>query len=219
MKHKKILLTFGIVAGLTLFILFSVTTLFSGFTQWAYITYLNSKIRTEFEVKDNELWMNKEINSKTYNQFVRILEKNPQVDTLVEVNVPGSIDDDTMIRLGYYVRKKGLKTKLLPHSSIDSGGVDLYLAGVERIMEIAPGGKIPHIGVHSWGDGINQAKDYPKDAPEHVNNCTYIEKMLGRDDFYWYTIYAAPADGIHEMSLDEIKKYGLVTEYVYHSAE
>lgn len=40
-----------------------------------------------------------------------------------------------MIKLAYYVREQGLNTKLLAGSKIYSGGVDLFLVGVERTME------------------------------------------------------------------------------------
>ena len=150
--------------------------------------------------------MNGEINSRTYNQFVKVLQDNPGIDTLVEEIVPGSMDDDTMIKLAYYVREKGLNTKLLSHSKIDSGGVDLFLAGVERTME-----SWAHMWVHSWSDGNKEARQYPKDAPEHEQNRSYIADMLWKDDFYWFTIYAAPADSIHEMTQAEIEKYKLIT--------
>ncbi len=35
--------------------------------------------------------------------------------------------------------------------------------------------------------------------------------MLGSDELYWFTIYAAPAGDIHIMSEDEIRQFGLVT--------
>ena len=35
--------------------------------------------------------------------------------------------------------------------------------------------------------------------------------MLGDDAFYWFTIEAAPADDIYEMSDAEIAEYGLLT--------
>lgn len=35
--------------------------------------------------------------------------------------------------------------------------------------------------------------------------------MLGDDEFYWFTIYAAPASGMHEMTNAEIEKFGLLT--------
>jgi len=177
--------------------------------QGAGSLYLNSRVTTKFEVKGNEVSMNGDINSKTYDQFVELLERNPQVDTLVEEIVPGSVDDETMIKLAYFVREKGLNTKLLSYSEIDSGGVDLFLAGVERTMEDGA-----HIGVHSWSGGFKEAKDYPEDAPEHEANRKYIEDMLGKDDFYWFTIYAASANDIHEMTQEEIEKYELLTKPV-----
>lgn len=172
---------------------------------------LNKQIITEFEVRENELYMNNLINTKTYNQFVEILKQNPQIDTLVQVNMPGSVDDDTMIKLAYYVREKGLNTKLLSYSMIDSGGVDLFLAGVERTMQ-----RGAHIGVHSWSDGSKDGSEYPKSSGEHELNRKYIEDMLGSDEFYWYTIYAAPADGIKQMSVEDIEKFGLLTEDIIH---
>jgi hypothetical protein len=175
--------------------------------QMVDIQLMNMKEITQFEVKGSELYMNNLINSQTYNQLRKILEANPQITTLVEEIVPGSIDDDTMIKLAYYIREKGLNTKLLSYSAIDSGGVDLFLAGNNRTME-----KGAHIGVHSWSDGINEAKDIPKNDPAHEKNRKYIEDMLGKDDFYWFTIYAAPAEGVKELTEEEIKKYNLLSK-------
>ena len=173
----------------------------------AEVVVLNSVQTTNFEVKGDELWMNGTINSKTLDQFNEVMEANPEITTLVEEVVPGSVDDDTMIELAYEVRRLGLNTRLLATSEIDSGGVDLFLAGVERTMQDGA-----HIGVHSWSDGFKDAIDYPRDAPEHEANRKYIEDMLGSDEFYWFTIEAAPADGIHAMTNAEIVQFGLLTE-------
>ena len=206
-SKKKILialvvLTIGgmIVFGQSLFIL-------------GYFTYLNLIETTRFSVENNVVRMNGEINSKTYDQFIELHKANPQITTLYEEIVPGSLDDETMIRLSYYIRAQGLNTVIGCRSEIDSGGVDLFLAGVERIVDCADQKIVPWIGVHSWSDGSKQASDYPRDAREHENNRKYIEDMLGKDDFYWFTIYAAPADNIHPMTRAEIDKYGLVTRW------
>jgi len=45
----------------------------------------------------------------------------------------------------------------------------------------------------------------------HEKNRKYIEDMLGSDEFYWFTINAAPADDIHRMTNDEIVRFGLLT--------
>ncbi|HIP24166.1 MAG TPA: alpha/beta hydrolase [Rhodobacteraceae bacterium] len=170
------------------------------------ILVMNQFEVTEFEVQDEMLHMNGEINSQTLGQFEAIIAANPQITTLVEWVVPGSMDDDTMIALAYRVRELGLNTHLASESAIYSGGVDLFLAGVERSMEA---GAI--IGVHSWSDGSKEAKEYPREAEEHEQNRRYIEVMLGDDAFYWFTIYAAPADGIYEMKAEEIEQFGLLT--------
>ena len=168
---------------------------------------LNSQEITEFEVDGTALIMNGEINSQTLDQFEEIMAENPQITVLIEEDVPGSLDDDTMIALGYRVRELGLNTHLRADSDISSGGVDLFLAGVERSME-----RGASLGVHSWSDGVNDASDFPKTSPEHDLNKDYIEDMLGSDAFYWFTIYAAPADDIYTMTDDEVVSYGLLTK-------
>ncbi|WP_120635974.1 alpha/beta hydrolase [Ruegeria sp. EL01] len=179
--------------------------LMAGCTQMSVLAW-NQVPMTEFHVDGTRLYMQGAINSKTLKQFEDVYAKHPNIKTLVELDVPGSLDDDTMIALAYRVRELGLNTHLEASSLIQSGGVDLFLAGVRRTM--APGAQI---GVHSWSDGSRDAKDYPRDAPEHEQNRLYIERMLGDDSFYWFTIYAAPADDIHFMSSTEIKKYGLLS--------
>ncbi|SMX32202.1 hypothetical protein [Octadecabacter ascidiaceicola] len=179
----------------------------SGLWQVPAIALMNLTERTEFTVQGDTLLMNGEINSKTLDQFEAVIAANPNVTTLREGIVPGSLDDDTMIALAYRVRELGLDTELLANSEIASGGVDLFLAGVERRAER---GAI--VGVHSWSDGIKDAADYPREAPEHEQNRKYIEDMLGEDAFYWFTIYAASADDIYNMTDEEIIEYKLLTE-------
>lgn len=206
-QTKKILRWLGLTS-ITIVALIIVASLFAPqLLEIPYTLYLNTRIITQFEIRGESVWMNGEINSQTYDQFTQLVVENPQITTLVEEIVPGSMDDDTMIKLAYFVREQGLNTHLTTHSQIDSGGVDLFLAGVERTMEQGA-----HIGVHSWSDGTREAADYSKDSPEHEQNRKYIEDMLGNDEFYWFTIYAAPADGIYEMTDAEIEEYGLLTQ-------
>lgn len=162
---------------------------------------------TDFTIDGDRLIMSGDINRQTIDEFEEIMEDHPDITTLVEVDIPGSLDDEAMIELSYRVRELGLNTHLTSDSRIYSGGVDLFLAGVERSME--PGAVI---GVHSWSDGVKDAIDYPRGSPEHESNRAYIEDMLGDDAFYWFTIQAAPFDGIHEMTPAEIARYGLLTK-------
>lgn len=177
-----------------------------GFAQLG-ILVMNQRQTTEFRAQGTTLFMTGTINARTLDQFERVITQTPTIKRIVALEVPGSVDDDTMIQLGYRVRELGLNTHLTSDSAIYSGGVDLFLAGVERTLE--PGAEL---GVHSWADGRREATDYPRGAPEHEQNRLYIERMLGDDAFYWFTIEAAPADGIHIMSDAEIQRFGLLTD-------
>ncbi len=145
-------------------------------------------------------------NSKSYDQVKSTVEANPKIKTVVLTANSGSLDDETTFKLGRYIRSQRLNTHLVNNTVIASGAVDLFLAGVYRTME-----KGAKLGVHSWTDGSTQAKDIPRNHPDHKLNSTYIRDMLGTDDFYWFTIYSAPADSVYWMKDKEIVKYKMIT--------
>ena len=200
-KKKKILIFVCVFVVAVLFIAFALLMWFTSF----------SKL-TELEVKGNEIWMNGIINGKTLDQFTEILDTEPQIDTLVLESSEGSLNDDAMIELAYMLRERGLNTRLKPDSDIASGAVDLFLSGKKRFIQV-DGHVIPKIGVHSWKEllGGKEAREIPKDDPDHQKNRTYIEDMLGHDDFYWFTIYNADADDIYLMDLWELSQYNIYT--------
>jgi hypothetical protein len=85
------------------------------------------------------------------------------------------------------------------------------LAGVERSQ-----GTNTMIGVHSWSDDYNIATDFPKGDPNHLPYIEYYKSVgftqKDAEDFYYFTILAAPADNVHYMSDSEIQHYGLLTK-------
>lgn len=167
---------------------------------------LNSTEQTSLSVQGDKLYLMDLLNSKTFGQMQKTIAANPQVDTLVFTAMPGSIDDDVTFEMGRWLRTKNLNTHLTAQSVIASGAVDLFLSGVNRTMENGA-----RLGVHSWSDGSKDAAEYPKDSQEHVLNRDYIVDMEVPEDFYWFTIYEAPATAIHWMSDSEVLKYGLLT--------
>lgn len=168
---------------------------------------------TDFQLakdRNDILLMQGTINSDTPAQLKAVLNTYPGITTIVMLYCPGSSDDEANFPMARAVRARGINTHLTSTSDIASGCVDFFVAGSQRSME--RGAKI---GVHSWYDDDDQknAIDYPTDSPEHELNRQYIEHMLGSDAFYWFTIYAAPADGMHYMTEQEITKYRLLTQY------
>lgn len=76
------------------------------------IRYLNLKATDRLKVKENNSYMDWIIQKKTYNQFVKILNDHPQIVTLIERDVFGSVNDNLMTKLAYSIRKGKINTKI-----------------------------------------------------------------------------------------------------------
>lgn len=173
------------------------------------VAYLNSYDSITFEPSGEDLLVSGTLNQFSLASFEQAIAENPETTRLVLTYVPGSVDDETNLKLGNRVRDLGLDTHLTADSEVHSGGTDLFLAGVERSMEE---GAI--IGVHSWAEGNRAGADFPKDDPVHESYVSYTARMLGSADFYWFTLDAAPVEDTYIMTPADIAKYGLLTKPV-----
>jgi len=157
------------------------------------------------------------IDENSPGDFKQFYEANPQVETLVFMEMPGSDNDEANLKLARYVRAQGLNTHLTETSDIASGATDLFMAGVERTIECGA-----LFGVHSWKaivieDGVRTeytARDIPRD-PQHEDHKFFIDYYVEMGipvDFYWYTVDVAPYEGIYNVEPEALEKYGIVTE-------
>ncbi|MCW8346934.1 hypothetical protein MD535_13090 [Vibrio sp. ZSDZ65] len=167
---------------------------------------------SQFKFDANEALLTGELGTKTYLQLKDIVQNHQQVDTIVIKAVRGSLNDDINLHTGNLLRNAGLNTTIPENGFAYSGGVDLFSAGVIRTIE--PGARV---GVHSWccSDDGKTASELKTSDPAHHDQLTYFSKMLGKETgpkFYFYTLSAAPFDGIHTMSQSELKQYGLLTD-------
>ena len=159
-------------------------------------------------INGNKATLSGTLGTSTYIQIQDMINAT-SVDTLILSNVLGSVNDDINMHTGRLIRNASLTTLMPKDGEAYSGGVDLFAAGTERIFEI--GGKL---GVHSWcctADG-KDAGQLTKDDKAHGAQLTYFREMLGDvkgPEFYFFTINAAPAAGIHLMNVAEMVKYTL----------
>ena len=164
-----------------------------------------------FEVEGEEASMYGVIDHTTPQVVQSLIDEHPEVTTIVMIDVPGSDDDPANLAAARLVRARGFTTVVPSNGIIASGGVDFFFAGTERIVE--PCAKL---GVHSWDedgpDGrIIYGNEVPRDDPSHTMFLDYYREMDVPEDFYWFTLDAAPAARIHWMSDEEILVFGLVT--------
>ena len=170
---------------------------------------------TTFEVRGELAIMRGVIGARTPSSVLELAFMNPEVRTIVLVDMPGSIDDVAMVRAGRYIRQFGLDTHVSADSEVASGATDLFLAGEHRSAE--PGARF---GIHSWGGGPVPATDLPpvlatdlpRDHEDHLKYLDYYAEMGIPGEFYWRTLSAAPAEGIHWMTEDELERFGFFTD-------
>ncbi|MFA0088136.1 alpha/beta hydrolase [Vibrio sp. 10N.261.51.F12] len=142
--------------------------------------------------------------------FEQFIKYNQQINTLDFVDLPGSIDDETNLKLAYLIRKLGLNTSIGSNGHIASGGTDLFLSGVKRRIEV--GAKI---GVHSWADGEGvSGGELSKTDREHTPYITYYKEMGLPDPagFYFFTLEAAPPNGMHYLTKSELDAFGFESD-------
>ena len=160
-----------------------------------------------FVVERNQAIMTGVIDGSTPDAVEELLDDHPNVTTIVMSYVPGSADDAANLRAAQLVREAGLNTHLDADGEVASGGVDFFLAGTKRSFDA--GAKF---GVHSWADGDgNEGADIADDNPEHDIYLDYYEQMGIDEEFYWFTLEAAPAADIYFMSPAELETFGFAT--------
>lgn len=155
--------------------------------------------------------MNGEIADNTLTDFNKLIENYPNINLINMNQVPGSSNDEVNLKVSKRVFDLNIATHLLDNGEIASGGVDFFIAGVKRTK-----GTNTKIGVHSWSDGSNDATAFPVG---HANHLPYINFYVSvgftqqqAENFYYFTINAAPASGIHWMTEAEITQYELIKE-------
>ena len=106
------------------------------------------------------------------------------------------------------MRSAGLSTLVPGDGMAASGGVDLFAAGLKR--EAEPGARL---GIHAWCCYRGrEAQDIARGHRAHAHQEAYFREMGPQGiDFYYQTLEAAPPEGVHWMSREELETSGLLT--------
>jgi len=151
------------------------------------------------------------INKHSLTNFNKLHMQYPDLRTISIVNCDGSKDDEVNLQLSFKIHELQLNTHLQENGLIASGGVDLFLAGINRSC-----GENTLIGVHSWSSLFKQATDFPIG---HENHQPYIDYYISigftkqeSEEFYYFTINSASARDIYWMTEEEIQEYNIITE-------
>ena len=145
--------------------------------------------------------------SDSYADVLQTLNATPQIRQIVLSNVPGTTDMAENVRIARLIRERGISTHLKDSSYIASGGVHLFLAGVERTMECGA-----RIGVHSWKDSEGETPRSLGFDPAAPYMEAFHADMGIDEDFYTFSNTAAPHEIIYLLKEDDITRFNLLTE-------
>ncbi|MGB0522653.1 MAG: hypothetical protein ACPGJS_06820 [Flammeovirgaceae bacterium] len=153
--------------------------------------------------------MNGVIGSNTPQHWDNYIAAHPNTNKIIMKDCPGSMNDVANLEAARKVRTQNVTIHLPSDAVIASGAVDFYLAGTTRTRDA---GSL--LGVHSWSDGSNEATDFPVGHANHLPYINYYKEMgftqQEAEDFYYFTINAAPAADVHWMTDAEIAQYKLL---------
>ena len=157
----------------------------------------------QFEADGDRLRLTGIIDARALSAFRQAMSAHPETTHLVFDFVPGSLDDDSNLKLARQIRARGLKTVIPANGLVASGGTDLFLAGAERSLS-----SDACVGVHTWGDEtVGIGSETPKDDPIHELYLSYYNEVDIPETFYWFTLDAAGPYETHWMTADEISDY------------
>jgi hypothetical protein len=140
--------------------------------------------------------------------FNQMLARYPDIDKLDIDIIEGSADDEVNLELSRRIHDMAMSTHLNKDGLIASGGVDLYLAGVQRSADDT----VPRVGVHSWGSPDSYtATEIPKSDPIHQQYLSYYRHINVTPEFYWFSLEAATAEDLHWMNPSELTQYQVLT--------
>lgn len=182
------------------------------FVQFPYELQAAGDVRIDIAEQGTRMTLQGELGYRAYTEIRRAINQYPNLKTIDLLYVPGSLSDEINTYTGELIRQAGLDTYVPANGLIASGGVDLFAAGVHRVVQQGA-----QLGVHSWccDDDGRPADAIPDSDPAHNYLVNYLSAMMGKNKgraFYYFTIHAAPFEGTHFMSTDEMTDTGLVTE-------
>ena len=146
--------------------------------------------------------------------FNTLLRDYPAVKEIVMVVVPGG-ESRVGVEIGRALRAAKLNTRVVGDGTTISAGVDIFLAGRQRTVQ--NGAKV---GVHSWLEEDNgrriEGRSLPRNDPKHRLWLDYYRdiEFPNYEEFYFFTLAAAPYTGVHIMTPEEITKWKIATPIV-----
>jgi hypothetical protein len=169
------------------------------------LLWLTTATAARFEMDGDRLHVSGHLTLASTERLDRLIEQNGDLAVLVLGEVSAAGDVTALLQKGSLVRAAGLSTRVASDVTLQGDGVYLFLAGIERRLDDGAS-----LAVTDWQTQDGPASELPREHPAHAERLDYVTRMLGAEDFYWFTL-AAGADGAHEMTPEETRVLNVMT--------
>lgn len=179
---------------------------FAGLALTGGLLWFTTQTAAQFSIDGDRLHVSGQLTLLSTERLNTLLEENGDLSTLVIGDMADGSDALALMQKGGLVREAGLSTEVGEGVTLTGDAVYLFLAGITR--SAASGARI---AVTGWETSVGPAARLPRDHPAHQERRDYVERMLGSDDFYWFTLEAGSALP-HWMTGAELAEFGVLTE-------
>ncbi|MCA9039334.1 MAG: hypothetical protein KDA65_03195 [Planctomycetaceae bacterium] len=124
---------------------------------------------------------------------------------IVMVYVPGSWDDGANLAAALKLHRANIATHVITGGTLESGGVDFYLAGTQRTLD-----EHSLLGVHSWEGNHTTGYDLRFNREHRDHERPYLRfyrEIKIPAEFYFFTLKYKPEE-MHYMTQEEMERYG-----------
>lgn len=86
-------------------------------------------------LNDTTVVMNGDMGSRVDQQFEKLFENYPNIRLIMMEERPGSRSDEALFKAALILKYRSINTHLPSDAIIESGAVDLFLAGTTRTLD------------------------------------------------------------------------------------
>ncbi len=147
------------------------------------------------------------IDRDTSSALLDIMSENFDVHEISLVQATGSSGYREMREASRMLSEYHLATHVPANGFVSPGAIDFFIAGWKRTVEEGA-----QLAVGSWFDGAHYGVDLPRHNSLHFGYLKWYREHGIPEDFYWFSLTAAPKGQQHILTRDEMLRFNIITE-------
>lgn len=161
--------------------------------------------KLHFAIDRSKLYIGWVLDTSLVCHLAYILDKNPEIRTLVLTNIPDSVDLTQTRKAARFLRSKWITTILSPGAVVRNGGVDLFLWGVRRQLS----DDSDFTMTYQIGDTDLATLDMSN--PAHVSHLDFYA-TLGIPTGFYRDMLQKAIGAPYQITLQDMNSYGFLAD-------